>query len=155
MKTIKLFIASSAELTRERMELVDLMQDMNDDLEGRNIKLKPVLWEYMDSSMRAERKEDEYLAKLRESEICIVLFWQILGEYSVEELDVAVEEMRAGRCPNEVHVLFKEPAENASVELISFKENFYDKYQLNPEMFNDISSLRKQLEYILQKYINK
>lgn len=120
MKTIKLFIASSAELTRERMELVDLMQDMNDDLEGRNIKLKPVLWEYMDSSMRAERKEDEYLAKLRESEICIVLFWQILGEYSVEELDVAVEEMRAGRCPNEVHVLLKEPAENASVELISF-----------------------------------
>lgn len=155
MKTIKLFVASSAELKCERMELVDLMQDMNDELEGRNIKIKPELWEFMDSSMRAERKEDEYLVKLRECEICIVLFWKILGEYTVEELDFAIKEMRAGRYPKEVHVLFKEPAENASVELISFKENFYDKYQLNPEMFNDISSLRKQVEYILQRYINK
>ena len=155
MKRINIFIASSAELKRERMELVDLMQDMNDDLEGRKIKLKPVLWEYMDSSMRAERKEDEYLVKLRECEICIVLFWQVLGEYTVEELDVAIKEMRAGRCPKEVHIFFKEPAENPSEELISFKENFYNKYQLHPKTFNDISSLRKQVEGIMHTFIDK
>ena len=153
MKRINIFIASSAELKRERMELVDLMQDLNDDLEGRNIKLKPVLWEYLDSSMRAERKEDEYLVKLRECEICIVLFWQILGEYTVEELDVAIKEMRLGGCPKEVHVLFKAPAPNASDELISFKENFYNKYQLDLETFNDIISLRKQVEGILRTFI--
>lgn len=153
MKVIKVFIASSAELKRERMELVDLTQDMNDDLEGRNIKLKPVLWEYMDSSMRSERKEDEYLIKLRECEICIVLFWQILGEYTVEELDVAIEEMRSGRCPKEVHVFFKEPAPNASDELILFKEIFYNKYQLHPQTFNDISSLRKLVKDIFQSFI--
>lgn len=153
MSTKQIFIASSAELKRERMELVDLMHDMNNNLEEQNIKLKPVLWEYMDSSMRVERKEDEYLVKLRECEICIVLFWQILGEYTVEELDVAVNEMRAGRYPKEVHVLFKEPAENASEELISFQENFYNKYQLNPETFNDISSMRKQVESILNTFI--
>lgn len=155
MKTIRAFIASSSELKCVRMELVDLMQDMNDDLEERNIKLKPVLWEYMDSSMRSERKEDEYLVKLRECEICIVLFWQILGEYTVEELDVAIKEMRSRRYPKEVHVLFKEPAQNASEGLISFKENFYNKYQLHPKTFNNISLLRKQVEDILQKYINK
>lgn len=155
MNTINIFVASSAELKRERMELVDLMQDMNDDLEGLNIKLKPVLWEYMDSSMRAKRKEDEYLVKLRDCEICIVLFWQILGEYTVEELDVAVEEMRSGRYPKEVHVFFKEPAPNASGELISFKEIFYNNYQLHPETFNDISSLRKQIEGILHSFISK
>lgn len=153
MKTIRVFVASSAELKRERMELVDLTHDMNDDLEGRNIKLKPVLWEYMDSSMRSERKEDEYLVKLRECEICIVLFWQILGEYTVEELDVAIEEMRSGRCPREVHVLFKAHTPNASDELISFKENFYNKYQLDPETFNDTSSLRKQVEGILNTFL--
>ena len=153
MKEIRIFIASSAELKRERMELVDLMQDMNDDLEGRSIKLKPVLWEYMDSSMKAERKEDEYLVKLRESEICIVLFWQILGEYTIEELDVAVKEMRSGRCPKKVHVLFKEPADSTSQELVSFKENFYNKYQLHPETFNDIRSLRIQVAGILHTFI--
>ncbi len=153
MSTKQIFIASSAELKRERMELVDLMQDMNDNLVEQSIKYKPVPWEYMDSSMRAGRKEDEYLAKLRECDICIVLFWQILGEYTVEELDVAVEEMRSGRCPKEVYVFFKEPAENASGELISFKENFCNKYQLNPETFNDIRSLRKLVEGILQSFI--
>ena len=153
MDMINVFVASSAELKHERMELVDLMQDMNDILVENRIKLKPVLWEYLDSSMRAERKEDEYLVKLRECEICIVLFWQILGEYTVEELDVAVKEMRSGRCPKEVHVLFKAPAPNASDELISFKENFYNKYQLDPETFNDTSSLRKQVEGILNTFI--
>lgn len=155
MNTMYIFIASSSELKCERMELVDLMMDMNDELETKGVKFKPVLWEYMDSSMRAERKEDEYLVKLRECEICIVLFWQIMGEYTVEELDVAKQEMRAGRYPKEVHVLFKEPAENVSEELISFKENLYNNYRLHPEKFNDISSLRKQVEGILQKYINK
>ena len=70
-------------------------------------------------------------------------------------LDVAIEEMRSGRYPKEVHVLFKEPAQNASEGLISFKENFYNKYQLHPKTFNNISLLRKQVEDILQKYINK
>ena len=154
-KLYKIFVASSAELKRERMELVDLMQDMNDILVENSIKLKPVLWEYMDSSMRVERKEDEYLAKLRECEVCIVLFWQILGEYTVEELDVAVKEMRSVRCPKEVHVLFKEPAEKASEELISFKENFNNKYKLHSNTFYNAESLRELVEDILQKYINK
>lgn len=154
MKTIYVFIASSAELKRERMELVDLMQDMNDYFEEQNIKLRPVLWEYMDSSMRAERKEDEYLVKLRGCEICIVLFWKIRGEYSVEELDVATEEMRAGRCPKEVHVFFKEPAENASEELILFKKDFNNKYRIQPTVFDNADTLRKHVESIIRNSIH-
>lgn len=154
MKRINIFIASSAELKKERMELVDLMQDMNDDLERQNFKLKPVLWEYMDSSMRAERKEDEYLAKLRECEVCIVLFWQILGEYTVEELDVAVKEMRSGRFPTEVHAFCKEPAQSASNELISFKKDFNNKYRIQPTVFDNADTLRKHVESIIRNFIH-
>ena len=136
------------------MELVDLMQDMNEDIKGRDIKFKPVLWEYMDSSMRAARKEDEYLEKLRESEICIVLFWQTLGEYTVEELNVAADEMKNGRFPKEVHVLFKEPAENASKELISFKNGFSYTYALDQIVFENTKILRMQVEKLLTDYIN-
>ena len=146
MTTKRVFIASSAELKKEREELVDLMQDMNDELEKAesDIRLESVLWEYMDSSMRSGRKEDEYLEQLRKSEICIVLFWNTLGEYTLEELDLAVEEMRAGRCPKEVHVLFKEPADNASKELLAFKVAFDDKYNLQPIYFENIKQLRKK-----------
>lgn len=151
MKTIKLFIASSAELKNERMELVDLMQDLNDELEEKCIKFKPVLWEYMDSSMRAGRKEDEYLVKLRECEICIVLFWRTLGEYTVEELDVAMAEMQAGRLPKKVFVLFKEPADDISEELASFKKRLKNKELIYLNSFNSIPMLRKQVEIILKE----
>lgn len=66
-----IFIASSSELKLERMELVDLMMDLNQNsaFKLRDIKFTPVLWEYMDSSMRSQRKEDEYLM-----ELCNVIF---------------------------------------------------------------------------------
>ena len=150
MKKIKVFIASSAELKYERMELVDLMQDMNDNLVEQSIKYKPVPWEYMDSSMRAGRKEDEYLAKLRECDICIVLFWRTLGEYTVEELDVAVAEMQADRLPKQVYVLFKEPCDCISNELAEFKSSFSQNYpNISFFIFNNEIELRNIVSAIL------
>lgn len=152
MEQINIFIASSSELKRERMELVDLIQDLNREFKKRDIKLKPVLWEYMDSSMRAERKEDEYLVRLRESDICIVLFWQILGEYTEEELDVAVAEKNAGRKPQTVYVLFKEPADNITPELVPFKADFAARYPSIPmTIFTSIPQLRNLVTEIISK----
>lgn len=65
------------------MELVDLIQDLNDELEDIHIKIRPILWEYIDSSMGEIRKEDKYLKRLKECDICLVLFWRTLGEYYV------------------------------------------------------------------------
>ena len=153
MKILNVFIASSAELKSERMELVDLMQDLNDELETKGVKFKPVLWEYMDSSMRAGRKEDEYLVKLRECEICIVLFWRTLGEYTVEELDVAVAEMQARRLPKRVFVFFKEPVDDISEELVFFKKDIIDNKSLYPISYNSLQQLRKYVEAFLKEFV--
>lgn len=152
-----IFIASSSELKRERMELVDLMQDMNNEQNENGIKLKPVIWETMDSSMRAGRKEDEYLEKLKECQTCIVLFWRTLGEYTLEELDVAIEEKSAGRLPKHVKVLFKEPCEGITEELSEFKMNFKVKYPTVSQFtFNDTKSLKEIAAAILiQESFNK
>ena len=53
-----IFIASSAELRTERLELVDLLLDLNNDTKNVGIQFKPVVWEFMDSSMQEGRKED-------------------------------------------------------------------------------------------------
>lgn len=144
MKKISIFIASSSELKSERNELVDLIQDLNEEYENKNIKLKAVLWEFMDSSMGEARKEDEYLEKLRECEICVVMFWQTLGEYTEEELKVAVTEMNTGKLPKRVYVLFKEPCENISKELTKFKLSFPEKYPHIPVLyFHDLELLRE------------
>jgi len=152
METSNVFIASSSELKKERDELVDLLLDLNDELEEQGIKFKSELWEFMDSSMRAGRKEDEYLEKLRQCEICLVLFWRTLGEYTKEELDVAVEEMMAGRLPRRVYVLFKMPDDGISKELYNFKQEFMAKYPNIPSfIFEGIEALRKILEDVLTK----
>lgn len=151
MKT-NIFIASSSELKRERKELVDLMMDLNQEPsnKAKGFKLEPVLWEYMDSSMRAQRKEDEYLAELRKCEICIVLFWNILGEYTLEELDVAVQEMNAGNYPQKVFVFFKEPAPTISEGLADLKTHFAERYPSLPvDTFDSVVALRcKVTEYV-------
>lgn len=153
MQTINIFIASSAELKRERKVCVDLLMDMNQELENkaRGVKYEPVLWEYMDASMTAQRKEDEYLDELRQCETCIVLFWKTLGEYTVEELDVAVAEKQAGRKPKQVYVVFKEPAEGITEELSDFKTHFKENYPGIPQYsYSTIKELQTKIEAILE-----
>ncbi len=138
-----IFIASSAELRTERLELVDLLLDLNNDTKNIGIQFKPVVWEFMDSSMQEGRKEDEYLVRLKECEICLVLFWKTLGEYTVEELDVADKEMHAGSLPKKVLVLFKEPSDGISPELLAFKDRYSKKYTDIPSrIFTDMKSLK-------------
>ena len=138
-----IFIASSAELRTGRLELVDLLLDLNNDTKNVGIQFKPVVWEFMDSSMQEGRKEDEYLVRLKECEICLVLFWKTLGEYTVEELDVAGKEMYAGRLPKKVLVLFKEPSDGISPELLAFKDSYSKKYTDIPSrIFTDMKSLK-------------
>ena len=144
MNTIKIFIASSAELKPERNEIVDLIQDIKDELEKQGVKLSPVLWEYMDSSMRDGRKEDEYLSKLKECEICIVLFWRTIGEYTLEELNVAEAERQAGRHPQKVYMLFKETTDEITPELTELKANVSNIYPGIPSVtFDCLKTLRE------------
>lgn len=140
--TQSIFIASSAELNHERMELIDLLLD----LENQGIKYRSVVWEFMDSSMGAGRKEDEYLDRLKECETCIVLFWRTLGEYTVEELEVAASERKEGRSPRRVLVLFKEPSDGITPELVTFKENYPKQYHDIPyDIFSDAKSLKEKV----------
>ena len=152
MKT-NIFIASSSELKRERLELVDLMLDINQEPDNKTngTKFVPVLWEYMDSSMRAQRKEDEYLVELRKCETCIVLFWNILGEYTLEELDVALQEKQAGNYPQKVFVFFKEPAPTISESLADLKAHFAERYPNIPvDTFDSVDMLRRKVAELIK-----
>lgn len=143
MKYNSIFIASSAEMKQKRMELVDVLQDLHDKVEERGTRFKPVLWEYMDSPMGAKRKEEDYLEELRLCEICLVLLWRTLGKYTVEKLDVAVAQMQAGKLPKRGYVLFKEPCNDISKELVVFKESFSQKHPSVPVLtFQDINTFR-------------
>lgn len=78
-----------------------------------------------------------------------------MGEYTLEELNVAVGEMQAGRLPRKVYVLFKEPAENISADLARLKSYFSERYQSIPvDTFDSSQSLRTKVADILMNSIH-
>lgn len=151
MRVVNIFIASSAELRKERDELTDLCLDLNpESFYAKGIRLHAERWEYADSSMRTVRKEDEYLMRLRTCEISITMFWHTLGQYTIEELDVAEAEKNAGRIPKANYVFFKNPVNSISSELAEFKAAFAERYPFVPVFtFDDYVSLRRQVADIL------
>lgn len=141
MRIIKIFIASSEELTPERRVLTDMEIMLNNRLLKRGIMLSLELWEHLDSSMGIKHKQEEYNDILRESDMCIALFWTKFGDYTNEEFEVAYNSMMSGTNPQRVFVLFKD-AENITQELQIFKENFEAKYGHFYGCFNSLDSLR-------------
>lgn len=131
MKTIKIFIASSKELERERLLMASLANELSTRLEKVGIQVIAIEWESLDASMGELHKQEEYNEKLRECDMCMVLYWTTFGMYTKTELDTAYKEKIAGNNPKKVWVYFKEindPEKETSEELKEFRDSFPTKY---------------------------
>lgn len=124
MQRTNIFIASSSEMHHERLEIVDLLTDMCSD----TMRYVPVKWEYMDSAVHQEHKQTEYIRRLQKCEICIVMFWRSLGEYTEKELLLALDEQSKGKNPQRTYVLFKEDGESIKPELKEFKDKLVQQH---------------------------
>ena len=152
MITYKIFIASSSEMRTERLEIIDLLVDLNDEYEDSGIKFEPVVWEFMDSSMRETRKEDDYLREMVKCQICIVMFWRTLGEYTVEEFEVAIKEMQANKEIKAVYLLFKEPDNEISFELSQYKAVCKTTYKNITYYFDSVTKLRSLITNLITSF---
>lgn len=131
MKTIKIFIASSNELEKERLLMASLANELSTRLEKVGIQVIAVEWESLDASMGEDHKQEEYNEKLRECDMCMVLYWTKFGMYTKTELDTAYHEKIAGKNPQKVWVYFKEkesPDKQPTEELKEFRDSFPTKY---------------------------
>ena len=147
MKTIKIFLASSEELADERKELADLVGHLNHVLNRRDTNVQLVKWEYLDSSMGPDKKQEEYNRELRGCELCIVLFWTRFGTYTKAELDVAHDELCSGGNPKKLYVYFKD-GDDISPDLKEFKDSFTECYGHYYSHFRNIDMLRA--DFLLQ-----
>ena len=150
MKTIKIFLASSEELKDERLEMTDLVSRLNQTFKGRGIQLELKRWEYLDSSMGDQRKQDEYNNVLRECDICLVLFWRRFGSYTGEELDVAYQCYKNKQKPEKIYVFFKNPDDDdVTTELKEFIKSYEKRY--GGHFFNKFLTVDTlKLEFLLQ-----
>ena len=148
-RVVRVFIASSDELTPERKEFDTLFAHLNTIFEARGISLKTEKWEFLDSSAGPLHKQEEYNRVLKTCDICVVVFWQKFGDYTKAELDVAYNELCAGRKPTKLYIYFKEPGDVSS-EMQTFKESFDKEYSYG-HFYGKFSTLDKlQLDFVLQ-----
>lgn len=89
MKTIKIFLASSFELKAERDDFELYLRQQNDHYQEQGIYFKVVRWENFLDAMSATRKQDDYNAAVRDSDIFLSLFATKTGKYTEEEFTVA------------------------------------------------------------------
>jgi len=150
MKTIKIFLASSEELSPERENMTDLIYQLNKLFKGRGLVLDLEKWEYLDSSMGAVRKQDEYNEVLKGCEMCLAVFWRRFGEFTGEEFDTAYQQMVAGKNPKKIYVFFKnvDNEEDLTPELKAFKGDIYTRYGHFFCKFANVDTMK--LEFLLQ-----
>ncbi|KPA15525.1 hypothetical protein MHK_004270 [Candidatus Magnetomorum sp. HK-1] len=138
MQNIKVFLASSGELKSQRDEIERFIARENDDLTKQDIYLELILWEKESKSIHKERIQNKFNELLLNSEIVIVLFFAKAGPFTIEEYQLAYDNLRNGKKPLFLFVCF-------DMNDIPQKIN-------NPEHIQKIQDIRKQLQDDEQLY---
>jgi small GTP-binding protein len=90
-KRIKIFLASSSELSEDRDSFDLHFRQTTDELIKRGIYLEIIRWENFLDAMSQDRLQDEYNKALRDCDIFISLFKTKTGKFTEEEFDIAHE----------------------------------------------------------------
>ena len=145
LKTLPVFISSKMrELHAERQALEVLLPTLGDD----TTELRPWIFESdapaSDSSIRST-----YLKALSESALYIGLFWNELGEWTVDEFH------RAGELGIPRHIYVKNvDLENRDERLVSFLDRHSDvRFGVTPRWFTDIDDLKRQVSHSIDQWL--
>ena len=142
---IKIFVASSKELQAEREALAGCVLRLNRWLvdQGEEERVTLEKWEYLDSSMGVDHKQEEYNQALRDCDAALGLCWRKFGQYTEQEVTVAREEIRGRRRVRRLEVWFKEAEDKAvSAELVSFRGRLAREWRVREKRFASMDKLR-------------
>lgn len=93
MKLVKLFVASSNELEDDRIHLGDCVRRVNDVYEQNGVRVKLYKWEDFSPFCTGKRSQDEYNEYLTQCDGVIGLFYTKVGDYTREEIEVALDKL--------------------------------------------------------------
>lgn len=142
MKTIKIFLASSEELKPERLVIAELIAKLNYLWAEYDISIRLVKWEYLDSSMGAQHKQEDYNDYLRQCDMCVVLYWTKFGMYTEIELETAYKLFTSGGNLKQIAVMFKEGGDVTPV-LHDFRQKYEAEHPELCHAFKGESHLKK------------
>lgn len=158
-KTIKLFLASSSELKKDREQFEIFINRENKILNEKGIFIRLEIWEDFIDSMSRTRLQDEYNKVIEGCDIFVSLFFTKVGKYTLEEFETAFGNfMKSGK--PKIYTYFKNgnvDVNSITSEDIQSKEGFKNRLK-NLEHFytsyDGIDDLKLQFKNQLVKIID-
>jgi len=151
MKTIKIFLASSAELDSEKDQVDLFIARKNKDYQKKGLFLELSTWKDFVSAMTEDRTQELYNNYIRSCDIAVFLFHTRLGRYTREEFDVAHHSFKtSANKPKKplIYTYFRSDL-NEAEEITSFKmyvdslDHFFDTYSSTEDL---LVKLNRQLD---------
>jgi hypothetical protein len=156
---IKIALASSSELKKDRQEFRNFINEKNELLADRNIFLKLVIWENFIDAMSQNRLQDEYNKAMQKADIFVMLFFTKVGKYTLEEFENAFGHFKEHGKPL-VYTYFKTAKIDAdslnrqdSNSLFDFQEKL-DALGHFTSKYPNIDSLKYQFNHQLDKVLS-
>ena len=137
MNTKKIYIASSAEISKELGFIQSMIQKLNHD----SVKYEFIRWENLPLEFGKNRFQDTYHEIICNCDIIIFVFDKTIGLYSIEEFNIALEEFYRHGTP-QILLYVKEQQEgesndsslNAFLSKISDTGQYYCTFQNYAEL---------------------
>jgi GTPase SAR1 family protein len=155
MKTIRIFLASSAELKDDREQFEIFINRKNKEYIKKEIFLELVLWEDFLDAMSVTRLQDEYNKAIAECDIFVSLFHTKVGKYTEEEFSTAFATFKENNKPF-IYTYFKDTPINMSkitseiLSLLNFREKLKELGHFQT-IYADINDLKHQFDQQLIK----
>jgi internalin A len=142
-RTVRIFLASSNELSKERDELDRYLRTRNDRLIQQGLYLQIVRWEDFLDAMSKTRLQDEYNKAIRDCDVFIGLFFTKVGKFTEEEFDVALRAFKEKSKPR-IFTFFKK----AHVDIDSLPEEDFKSLRAFHQKLRDIGHFYTPYENI-------
>lgn len=154
MKTVKIFLASSAELDLDKEQVELYISRKNKDYTKKRVFLELTTWKDFISAMTEEHSQEKYNEYIRSCDIAIFLFHTVLGSFTKLEFDTAHNAfLKSVAHPKKplIYTFFKEdknePAEITEIKgYIDGLEHFYDTYHSTEDLFVKLNRQLDKLE---------
>lgn len=159
-RTIKIFLASSAELKEERDQFDLYFRQQNDELRKKGIYLKIIRWENFLDAMSETRLQDEYNKEVSQCDIFVSLFFTKTGKFTEEEFDTAHQQFQDTGKPliytffKDAHIKTSQANRQDIQSLWAFQDNLKNHGHFYTE-YTDIEHLKRQFKDQLEKLMEE
>jgi TIR domain-containing protein len=152
IKGIKIFLASSGELEKERKDIDTFINKQNKKLYKRGIFLHLIMWEDKSKVFYNGRYQDYLNTEIPECDVFLSLFSTKVGKFTKEEFKLAYKGFNNNEKPYSFSAFFEKLETDDTPQIINLKNYIKNQHQYYSEYDNIselISLIRDELEEII------